>query len=149
MPDETDACPNSDPTAPVDEVGCNFIQRDDDGDGVLNVTDTCPYSDPFDTPIDANGCDATQQDLDADGDGINDNINPSINFGGQISDQSLDGGTTFGEILERGDQILTVVEEPNPDGSGSQSLPRVGRNWPSSRSVVASAAGSWVQAPLW
>ena len=53
---------------------------------------------------------------DFDVDGISDEVdtNPS-EYSNAFRDLNL-GGTTEGIILSRGDQILTIIEEPYPDG---------------------------------
>jgi len=60
---------------------------------------------------------------DADGDGIVDDVDfspdlvdTSTVFSGSFSDIPTFGGTSSGAILLRRDQVVTVVEEPNPKG---------------------------------
>lgn len=53
---------------------------------------------------------------DTDGDGIFNEVDTLPNtFSDDFSDQSL-GGTSSGTITTRGDQTLTITEEPNPSG---------------------------------
>ena len=53
---------------------------------------------------------------DTDGDGIFDDVDALPNtVSDDFSDVGL-GGTSSGAITTRGDQILTITEEPNPDG---------------------------------
>ena len=53
----------------ADENGCSEGQRDDDGDGVPNFIDRCPYT-PSGSVIDDNGCETGQLISDNDGDGL-------------------------------------------------------------------------------
>ena len=50
---------------------------------------------------------------DADGDGIADLIDTESTI---FSDDFMDAATTSGTITSRGDQILTITDEPDPDG---------------------------------
>jgi len=53
---------------------------------------------------------------DTDGDGIYDNVDTLPNSASNdFSDIGI-GGTTLGTITTRGDQILAITDEPNPDG---------------------------------
>ncbi|HLC25033.1 MAG TPA: hypothetical protein VJJ25_05325, partial [Nitrosopumilaceae archaeon] len=53
---------------------------------------------------------------DTDGDGIFDEVDTLPNtVSDDFSDVGL-GGTTLGVITTRGNQTLTITEEPNPDG---------------------------------
>ena len=61
-----DLCPNTDPGAVVDAVGCAQNQIDDDNDGVMNSDDQCPNT-PANTAVDQNGCELVD---DTDGDGV-------------------------------------------------------------------------------
>lgn len=91
-------------------------QPDGDGDGAIDSEDNCPgLHNPDQLDIDGDGA-GDVCDTDDDGDGIPDELDtlaasPSLEF----SDAGL-GGTTFGTILNQGDQVLTISEEANPDG---------------------------------
>ena len=63
-----DTCPNTGANETVDENGCSWNQRDDDGDGIFNKFDQCPNT--LDDSVGPNGCSTWQAD--ADGDGVND-----------------------------------------------------------------------------
>jgi len=67
--DNDDDCENTpSPHTGLDEFGCSWEQRDDDGDGVLNPGDDCADTDSQGmTDIDANGCAWEQRDEDGDG----------------------------------------------------------------------------------
>ncbi|MHC4750240.1 MAG: choice-of-anchor Q domain-containing protein [Planctomycetota bacterium] len=51
-------------------------------------------------------------DVDADNDGIEDSIDTQPD----VYSDDFDDGTTFGTIMDRGDQTVVVVDEPDPDG---------------------------------
>jgi hypothetical protein len=55
----------------------------------------------------------TPQPPDQDGDGIEDTIDT---FPTEYSDEFSDAATTFGFIVTRGDQGLTITDEPDPEG---------------------------------
>ncbi len=75
----------------------------------LSVTDTNTMSASASKTI-------TVQLGDADNDGTYDNVDTMpLVFSSDFSDTSL-GGTTTGTIALRGDQILSIIEEPNPAG---------------------------------
>lgn len=63
--DGSDACPDTQPGAPVDTRGC---ARDSDGDGVIDLLDRCPRT-PRGVSVDSDGC-----PLDSDGDGVSDSM---------------------------------------------------------------------------
>jgi len=67
---------------------CFLIIHDDDGDGVWNMYDLCPNT-PANTPVDLNGCAASQRDTD--GDGVNDALDPFPFDGTQWQDSDGDG----------------------------------------------------------
>ena len=50
----------------VDQMGCDWNQRDDDNDTVLNSKDACPGTEP-EAEVDGFGCSASQRDSDEDG----------------------------------------------------------------------------------
>jgi hypothetical protein len=58
----------------------------------------------------------TSSDVDNDGDSISNNVDTQLDtFSDAFSDVGI-GGTTSGQIDSRGDQTLTVSDEPNPAG---------------------------------
>src|SRR5574341_672087 len=89
---------------------------DIDADGVADNLDNCPdaaNADQADADRDGIG---NPCDNDDDNDGIYDSVDIQPNtFTDDFSDVGI-GGTTTGSITSRGDQILTVLDEPNPDG---------------------------------
>jgi hypothetical protein len=72
--DLLDDCANTpDPHTELDEAGCSWEQKDDDGDSILNPDDDCADTDALGmTDIDASGCAWEQRD--EDGDGILNNL---------------------------------------------------------------------------
>ncbi|MDQ3524587.1 MAG: thrombospondin type 3 repeat-containing protein [Chloroflexota bacterium] len=90
------------------------FDRDDDGDGVLNSTDNCPY-DANDDQTDSDGdglgdaCDATPNGDDGDGDGIADsadNCSVAVNAGQEDTD-----GDGLGDVCD-----LTPTGDDDDDG---------------------------------
>ncbi len=53
---------------------------------------------------------------DTDGDGILNEIDLQPTVFSDVFDDIVLGGTTFGQILDRGNQVLRISEIPNPDG---------------------------------
>jgi len=88
----------------------------DAGTGGIIITNTASITAVDQT--DPNLTDNTDlvQILVNDGDGISDEVDilPNV-FSNDFSDVSL-GGTTFGTIITRGDQIVDISDEPSPDG---------------------------------
>ena len=111
---------------------------DADNDGIPDSEDNCPELQNADQlDIDSDGA-GDVCDPDDDGDGIPDEldtsaISPSLEF----SDAGL-GGTTFGTILDQGDQILTISEATNPEGVRITADPE-GGSMPASLSICGIA----------
>ncbi len=71
--DGEDECPNTAFGEEVDNKGCSDSQLDDDGDGVSNTDDQCPWTYSHESnQVNALGCGPSQRD--EDGDGIVDSI---------------------------------------------------------------------------
>ena len=66
--DEYDNCPDTPFGETADIYGCSESQRDGDNDGVLDISDQCPYTNSNEaSDVDSNGCGASQRDSDNDG----------------------------------------------------------------------------------
>ncbi len=90
---------------------------------VINVDEVIAVTDDVDVPPPTGDSDGIADDVDTD---------PG-SFSSDFSDVPL-GGTTAGSISDRGDQDLTIVEEPNPDGVLITADPAGG---PTSATVIA------------
>ena len=63
-----DNCPDTPFGETADIYGCSESQRDGDNDGVLDISDQCPYTNSNEASnVDSNGCGASQRDSDNDG----------------------------------------------------------------------------------
>ena len=64
--DGDDSCPATPSGEDVDSTGCSESQKDDDNDGIFNISDQCPAT-PSDEEADSTGCSESQKDDDGDG----------------------------------------------------------------------------------
>jgi len=110
------------------QLGTDPNNPDTDLDGLTDGDEVNIYgTDPLDVDTDDDGLSDGQEifsfltnptNPDTDGDGIHDllDVDPfRLTFSNDFSDEQF-GGTTFGTIIDRGDQILTISNEPVPDG---------------------------------
>ena len=103
--DSLDLCPNTPAGATVDQDGCAWEQKDDDGDGVYNPSDNCNGTTPTMTQIDAQGCAYEQRDDDNDG-----VLNPedqcqNTNAGDQVPTEPPNAGCSLHQLDSDDDTV--------------------------------------------
>ncbi|MFC1929214.1 hypothetical protein ACFLXK_06465, partial [Chloroflexota bacterium] len=105
-----DLCPSDPAKTEPGICGCGVADTDSDGDGTADCLDQCP-SDPAKTEPGICGC-GTPDSADCDGDGIYNEVDPEP---GTFTDDFNDG-TTYGTIIDRGNQQLAISDESYPFG---------------------------------
>lgn len=103
-------------TVTTDNTGSQTFKATFPAGGAFGQSVSATATGPGNNTSEFSQCDLVIPLVDTDGDGIIDEVDTQPGtFSDQLSDVGL-GGTTTGTITDRGDQILTISEEPNPGG---------------------------------